>query len=173
MNELPESLPPILNLSGLSWEEVLALLYSVFEKDFKVHRTKHCGKRVMYDSRKLPDGQGKEEGFWHVISTTDKQTKVRLIDYRRAERLPWARPMMEQDNDLQLKVFDYDHGTKDLGIRRYICLEDYSYVIILKQKKKRFFWITAYYIEKQWSRDKIAKRFANRVKMEENKEKTD
>ena len=166
MSDFSEVLPELLDLSGISWEEILERLYAVFHEDFKRHKPTHDGMRVLYDSRILPDGQGKEEGFWHVVSTTDRETKERLIDYRRAERLPWARPMMEQHKFPGFKVFDYDTGRKDQGIRRYLCLDDYSYVLILTRKKRAFFWITAYYIEKQWRRDKIAKRYKNRVKEE-------
>ncbi|PIE32831.1 hypothetical protein CSA56_14130 [candidate division KSB3 bacterium] len=164
MSDFSEVLPDILDLSGISWKEILERLYAVFQEDFKRQHARHDGIQVLYDSRILPDGQGKEEGFWHVISTTDRETKERLIDYRRAERLPWAKSMMEQHNIPQFRVFDYDTGRKDQGIRRYICLADYSYVLILKRKKRRFFWITAYYIEKQWRRDKVAKRYNNRVR---------
>jgi len=98
----PDFLPPILELSG-SWEEILSLLYSVFNRDFKANQTRHQGIPVSYDSRILPEGNGKEEGFWHVVSRLDSATGDRLIDYPRAKRLPWARPLMESPQKPEVK----------------------------------------------------------------------
>ena len=162
MNCLPNFLPPLLGLSGV-WEQALKALYAVFVNDFKANPPRHCGLRINYDTRVLPDGHGKEEGFWHVISKQDYSTTgERLIDFRRAERLPWARPLMESDRRVELKVFDYNHGPRDKGIRRYIWLEGFNYVLILQRKKNRFFWITAYYVSRRGGKD-LAKRYLNRV----------
>lgn len=161
-NVLPDFLPNILNFDGLSWNQVLDLLYDIFTYDFKNNKPVHCGLRVFYDTRILEDGDGKEEGFWHVISRKDRNTGDRLPDYRRAERLPWARPMMENEDCPELKVFDYNHGTKDKGVRRYVWLEDYDYVLILQQKKNKFFWITGYYVTKNGKRD-LSRRYSERI----------
>jgi len=32
----------------------------------------------------------------------------------------------------EIKVFDYDHGQKDIGVRRYIWLAEYDYVLLKK-----------------------------------------
>lgn len=162
MNRIPDFLPAILKLDG-TWEQVLELIYDVFVKDFKERQTKHCGLKVVYDNRILPNGRGKEEGFWHVISKLDYHTKERLIDFRKSERLPWARPMMESEERVELKVFDYDHGPKDKGIRRYIWLEDFDYVLVLQPRRKIYVWITAYYVDYEGRRKKLAKRYVNRV----------
>ena len=42
--------------------------------------------------------------------------------------------MMESKERVELKIFDYDHGPRDKGIRRYIWLEDFDYVLILQRK---------------------------------------
>jgi hypothetical protein len=85
----PDFLPDLLSLGG-TWEEILSRLYSVFSRDFKSGKVIHRGFIVLYDGRILPDGQGKEEGFWHVVSKLDSTSRQREIDYRRAERLPWS-----------------------------------------------------------------------------------
>ena len=157
---LPDFLPPILNLEG-AWDEILEMLYSVFSTDFKQNAAKHCGLNVRYDIRILPDGLGKEEGFWHVISKGP--TTQRLIDFRRGERLPWARPMMESGQRSELRVFDYDHGPRDKGIRRYIWLKDFDYALVLQQKKNTFFWITAFYTSSNGRKD-LKRRYEGRLK---------
>lgn len=162
MNSAPDFLPPILELSG-SWDEILRKLYFVFVRDFKSNQVKHRSLIVLYDQRIPPDGEGKEEGFWHVVSRYDTKLGHRLIDYRRAERLPWARPLMESPERSEIKVFDYVEGPKDKGIRRYIWLDEYDYVLILQRKKKAFYWITAFYVDTRWKREDMKKRFVERV----------
>ena len=162
MSSDPSFLPPILDLAG-TWEDILSVLYEVFENDFKQHQASHSGMRVLYDGRVTADGDGKEEGFWHAISKTDYNTGDRVPEFRRAERLPWARPLMMSSPRVEIKVFDYDHGSKDKGIRRYIWLDNYDYVLVLQEKKKLFFWITAFHISTAQSRTDMGHRHANRV----------
>jgi len=71
--------------------------------------------------------------------------------------------MMESEERVELKIFDYDHGPRDKGIRRYIWLEDLDYVLILQRKGKIYIWITAYYVDYEGTRKKLAKRYVNRV----------
>ncbi|MFH1628272.1 MAG: hypothetical protein ABIE47_06060 [Pseudomonadota bacterium] len=162
MTEMPDFLPPILDLQG-TWGEILERLYAVFCRDFKKGAVHHQGIRIIYDSRVLPDGCNKEEGFWHVVSKEDRSSGERLIDYRRAERLPWAWPTMQSPERSEIKVFDYDHVTKDIGIRRYIWLAEYDYVLILQRKKKVLFWITAYYVDSERRRRDLSRRYEKRL----------
>jgi hypothetical protein len=161
MSKLPNFLPSLLPLNG-NWNRILKTLYRVFERDFKEQTTKHEFIPIDFTRKIMPDGEGKEEGFWHVVSKYDHKRGERLIDYDRAKRLPWARPMMESPARGEIKVFDYDHGPKDKGIRRYIWLEGYDYVLILKKYKNKYFWITAYYVYKNGKRD-LNKRYKNRI----------
>ena len=119
--------------------------------------------RIIYDSRVLPDGHDKEEGFWHVVSRKDRDSGERLPDYRRAERLLWARPTIESPERSEIKVFDYDHGTKDIGVRRYIWLAEYDYVLIFQKKKKTLFWVTAYYVDSERGRKDLSRRYEKRL----------
>jgi hypothetical protein len=165
MNDMPAFLPPKLELSG-SWESMLGLLYSVFEADFKHHQTNHQGLRVFFDRRILPDGHGKEEGFWHVISKQNDTQGERRVDFRRAERLPWGRPLMEADGRPEILVFDYNEGPKDKNIRRYIWLREdghYGYALILQRKKQRYFWVTAFYVQYASKYQDLMKRYQKRV----------
>lgn len=97
-------------------------------------------------------------GGWHVVSRKDRDSRERLPDYRRSERLPWARPTMESTERSEIKTFDYDHGTKDIEVRPYIWLAEYDYVLISQKKKKTLFWITAYYLDSEWGREDLSRR---------------
>jgi len=70
---------------------------------------------------------------------------------------------MESSQRPEIKVFDYVEGQKDKGIRRYIWLEGYDYVLILQRKKKAFYWVTAFYTDIEWKREDMRKRFSNRL----------
>ena len=69
---------------------------------------------------------------------------------------------MESLERSEIKVFDYDHGAKDIGVRHYIWLAEYDYVLILQKKKKALFWITAYYVDSKWGRKDLLRRYEKR-----------
>ena len=95
MNNNLDFLPPKFNTDGVP-EVIINILYELFNNDFITNTTSHCKKYVDFDRRILPDGGGKEEGFWHVISKINRTTGEREPDYRRARRLPWARPWINR-----------------------------------------------------------------------------
>ncbi|MEW6409720.1 MAG: hypothetical protein AB1488_06365 [Nitrospirota bacterium] len=161
MSDVPSFLPPMLNLDG-NWDTVLSRLYAVFIRDFKESQTYHRGIKVIYDGTVKADGLGKEEGFWHVVSQFDNNTGERIIDYPRAKRLPWAKPLMESSERAEIKVWQYREGTADKGLRTYIWLEGYNYAIILQRKKNVFYWVTAFYVE-LWKQRDLRRKYENRI----------
>jgi hypothetical protein len=54
---------------------------------------------------------------------------------------------MESPPRLEILVFDYFEGPKNKGIRRYIWLERFNYVLILQKRKIAFYLIAAFYVE--------------------------
>jgi hypothetical protein len=58
-------LPPKLVLDG-TYERLIELLYSVFERDFIIYRTIFSGLPVAVDNREIDPNM--EEGFWHVVT---------------------------------------------------------------------------------------------------------
>lgn len=161
MSNTPSFMPPMLNLDG-DWDTTLSRLYSVFVRDFKESQTYHHGIKVIYNGTIKADGLGKEEGFWHVVSKLDNNTGERLIDYPRAKRLPWAKPLMESPERPEIKVWQYREGTADRGMRTYIWLEDYNYALILQRKKNVFYWVTAFYVE-SWKQKDLRRKYESRV----------
>jgi len=146
MGELPAWLPAQLNLDG-TWQSILERLYKIFCDDFRYHQTKHRDLPVFYDNRIIPDGQNKEEGFWHLTERKDRESGIRTYDPERSRRLPWARPIIESEARPEILVFDYDPQVKNKRIRRFIWLKDYDYLVILKKTKKDYILLTAYYID--------------------------
>lgn len=160
MSDAPLFLPSMLNLDG-SWNTILFRLYRIFSQDFKASQTYHRSVKVIYNGTIKDDGLGKEEGFWHVVSRFERNTGERLIDYPRAKRLPWAKPLMESPERLEIKVWQYREGTSDMGVRTYIWLEDYNYALILQRKKKVYYWVTAFYVE-HWKKEDLRRRYEKR-----------
>ncbi|MDO8804384.1 MAG: hypothetical protein Q7R35_08130 [Elusimicrobiota bacterium] len=154
---LPTFLPPILALNG-AWDEILTRLYDVFEKDFKKSQVYHQGIKVIFNNVIKPDGQGKEEGFWHVVTKEDKKTGDRLIDFDRARRLPWAEPMLRNYPVPEIKVWQYQEGPADKGMRTYVWLENFDYALILQRRKHVFLWITAFYVQ-PWKKVDLQRRY--------------
>jgi len=161
MSDTPAFLPPLLYLDG-EWDEILSRLYGIFERDFKKSQTYHRGIKVIYNGTIKADGMGKEEGFWHVVSRLDNNTGDRLIDYPRAKRLPWAKPLMESAERPEIRIWQYREGTADMGVRTYIWLEDYNYALILQRKRNVFYWVTAFYVEPKKKND-LRRRYEKRL----------
>lgn len=161
MSDTPSFLPQMLDLDG-DWDTILTRLYSVFEKDFKKSQTYHRGIKVIYNATVEAGGLGKEEGFWHVVSRFDDNTNERLFDYPRAKRLPWAKPLMESPERPEIKVWQYQEGTADKGLRTYIWLEEYHYALILHRKKNVFYWATAFYVE-SWKKNDLKRKYESKL----------
>ena len=157
----PAFLPPILCVDG-DRNKIISMLYDIFKKDFKDADVYHKNIKVVYNNKIKSDGEGKEEGFWHVITKDDNRMGGRLIDNRRAERLHWAKPLMEAEEDTEIKIWEYIEGTKDKGKRTYIWLENYNYIVILENKKNSYYWITAFYVV-EWKRSELCKKYEKRL----------
>jgi len=161
MSDTPPFLPAMLDLDG-DWDTILARLYSVFVKDFKGLQTYHRGLKVKYNETIRADGLGKEEGFWHAVTRLCQDTGERLIDYPRAKRLPWAKPLMESPERPEIKVWQYREGTADRGLRTYIWLENYNYALVLHKKKYVLYWVSAFYVE-SWKQKDLKRKYEKRL----------
>jgi hypothetical protein len=159
----PLWLPNILSLDGV-WEKTLARLYIIFQQDFIQTQCYFEHRLVRWDERKL-DGRY-EEGFWHVISTKDYETGERIPDYERAKRLPWCAPTIVNSNDGEVKYWDYLESNG--GIRTYLWLEQWDYVVILEKRIQRVgeivFLITAYYVRGKRTREQLKQKYEQRIR---------
>ncbi len=161
--EKPSWLPEIVSVDG-EWEKVLAALYAIFDRDFKQMNRSFQDRPVWWDRRVLP-GDQYEEGFWHLISKQDQDTNDRLLDPRRAERLPWCGPTISNAHDSEVEVWDYREASGRL--RTYVWLQHRDYVVILEKRQQRIgkvaFLITAFYVEGDSKRRDLRKKYEKRV----------
>ncbi len=117
---------------------------------------------VWYERRIIP-GEQYEEAFWHLITKKNHYDDDRLFDSKRAERLPWCKPVLENSNDDSVLFWlQYDRKKPVF----YVWLENYDYVIILAKRitkgKEVLFLKTAYYVGSS-TRRKLKRRYDNRV----------
>lgn len=154
---LPLFLPPMVTVDE-DWERTLEALYSVFANDFIASRPSFSHMRVLHDGR--VGDRGLPNGFWHLITKSDGSE--RLVDFRRAERLPWARPVIENSGEPVIRTWDYLEGNR--AIRTYIWLEQYDYLVILQKKGSVAFLVTAYYIEGNSTRRRLRSKYEQRLR---------
>jgi len=160
---LPAWLPPVHSCDG-SWPEVVAALYSIFDRDFRSGRPRVRGAPIWWN-RTVKGGDQFEEGFWHLISRTDPKTGERLPEFRRAERLPWCRPVIDHEHEPEILVWDYVEGNG--RTRTYVWLSDHDYVTIMErrpaQRRDVMFLVTAYYVDGKGRRRQLQSKYEARV----------
>lgn len=157
----PEWLPELVSVNGEP-STVFARLYEIFHADFHQVERRFLTFPVRWDRRVLEPPY--EEGFWHLITRKDFSTGVRLVDFRRAERLPWCGPAISNCSDACVKVWDYEEG--DRRIRTYVWLEHYDYVVILEKRVVRnggvAHLVTAFHIDGRQKRADLERKFQKR-----------
>jgi hypothetical protein len=136
-------LPEKLDLNG-AFEEIVSLLYSVFERDVKQHKIFYQSLPVVFDDRKIDSEY--EEGFWHII--TRGKSDERLLDFKRAKRIVWLRPLIHNSEHPELlKWLESDLDKKGQLVRKTcIWYKEGGYLIILKEIPRRYFLTTAFYV---------------------------
>jgi len=149
----PSWLPDILRYSDFDgdWERFLDAVYQIFVRDFKQSRPSYGGRSVTYDSRME---QGKEAAFWHITSSIDPNTQDRVPDFRRCERIPWPKPMIEHPNDDALAVWK---NKRKRDTRVLLWLEKLDYLVVLKESSRTVVIVTAYYTDRKHTRTKLRK----------------
>ena len=163
MSEIPSWLPEVIAFTG-DWDGWIAALYGVFSHDFKEHPTYFHAKKVIFD-RKTPPGDVYEEGFWHLVTRTDKRTGQRLPEFPRGEKLPWCSPTIQNCGDSSVRVWDYED--RQDRIRTYVWLETHDYVVVLEKKTRKLphvmFLVTAFNLDGESRRRAMKKKYDKRI----------
>lgn len=155
----PDWLPPLIPMSP--WNDtVLELLYAIFCQEFLQNPPQYEGRRVWF----FPERErGKELIFWHLTEREDPpRSGNRLPDFRRCERLRWARALFDHTEDSGVLAWDFEEGDGD--VRTYLWLEPCDYVVVMKRYpdgQRRL--ITAYWIDYESKRRTLRRKHANRL----------
>lgn len=160
MSEGDSWLPELIRLQdhGNSWESYVEELYRYFRRDFVASHPVFEGKRLGLKARPLY--QDKEATFWHFITEGEIEHE-RLPDLRRCERIRWPRPLIEACGTPRVKSWKNKRGTET---RTVIALNDFSYVVVLAERRNYVLPWTAYCVERTHRREKLRKEYEHHVK---------
>jgi hypothetical protein len=157
----PSWLPDLLDLAG-EWTAIRDSLYEIFRSEIVCGGLSLDGKRVWHDRRVL-DG-GLEEAFWHLTTRDDAGAGERLHDPRRSERLHWVSEIIRHASDPAVSRWTSSERGRS---RTYLWLEEFDFLVVLEERRLAgrrsdsvFFLITAYYVDGDSSRRRLAKRRA-------------
>lgn len=129
-------------------------LFKIFKWDFIDNVTYFMAYPVIIPRPR--EGDIYPEIFWHIISRQEqkgsKSNNTRGIDYERAKRLCWIKPIIQNFRDEEItcwktKEFDKKAG-KELD-RYYLWYKNGKFLVILKcveTKTKKFFIATSFYV---------------------------
>ena len=153
-------LPPLVLLQDFEgdWSRYLQVLYEFFRQDFILSSPLYDGRRV--GLKRHPVIDGKEATFWHVISE-GKVEADRLPDMRRCERIRWPRPIIEAVLYGRVRYWKNRRGHES---RVVIAVEDFSYIVVLAERKAYVVLWTAYCVEREHSRQKMRKEYEEATK---------
>lgn len=120
-------------------------LFEIFTRDFIESTPIFRGSRVFHDSN---DDGGKPHAFVHITTEESKKTGDRELCLRRCERIAWIRPIIENADDAAVLVWSKEQQTsKGWKTRTYLFLEQEDFLVILEEKTKGHFMITAIYVD--------------------------
>lgn len=129
-------------------------LFKIFKKDFIDNKTYFMAYPVIVAPPR--NGETYPEVFWHIISQQtqkgSKSNNTRLIDYKRAKRLCWIKPIIQQYKDEQLTSWrskEFDKNTGKEIYKYYFWYKEGKFMVILnciETKTKKFFIATSFYV---------------------------
>mgnify|MGYP006908064767 CR=1 FL=1 len=151
LNWLPSLL--LMEDYGGNWERYFAAVYAVFAADFVDSKPMFQGRRL--GLKRHPEYDGKSATFWHMISTGTDEAE-RIPDIRRCERMRWPKPIIENDQSPDLKVWTEKRGSNN---RVHLWCEAESYLVVLDDRIDYVLPWTAYFVEQQHERNKLNKRW--------------
>ena len=130
----PDWLPPELQLNGMSLQDDLEELFSVYKRDFIDTSPPIVEGMKVYSNDYIDRGWNDPRfthGFTHIITRGEG---YRLIDYARARKLPWIRAVIDNHKMPEVSVFWVAHHVD--GMRLILWLEDFDFVVILSRKRR-------------------------------------
>lgn len=145
--ELPDWVPELIAFDG-DWSLYVDTIYAAFRRSLLGQSVYFCGRRVSV--RVEPREGGREAGFWHAISAGEDEGE-RVPDLRRCERIEWVRALIEADSTL-VREWQTVRGADRRIVR---ALPDFSYVVVLADRKNYVLFITAYCVEREHRRRKL------------------
>jgi hypothetical protein len=154
MSGTPDWLPPLVLFNDYGgWDAYLAAIYGWFKRDFVDSKPAFLGRRL--GLKRHPLTNGKEATFWHMISEGQEEEN-RIPDFRRCERIRWPKPVIEHENDPNVK---YWVSVKRKEDRIHIWLEEEDYVVVLADRRGFLLPWTAFLVTRKHTKQKLRKEY--------------
>lgn len=175
---VPTWLPVTIQFQG-DWNSFVRVLYVVFEADFKTGNSRFRSRPLWHNNWVAKDCPYQyEEGFWHLVTRdqwvynrqTRRKEKERLPELDRAARLPWAKPITQNEDSQELVAWEFEEETPRHGkvVRIYLWLKEMDYVVILERQSKRlgevYMLVTSFLVDCDAKRKDLESRYARRLK---------
>lgn len=130
-------LPPLLQLGEFAnFDAFIDAAYDCFRADFVESKPTLLGKVVLHAGPRKPGDR--EDGFYHITSSTGPWG--RKEDVPRCERIRYPRALIEAVPSPRVHAWR-DPYRKN---RLHITLPDFSYLVVLEEKRASWMLITAY-----------------------------
>ena len=110
--------------------------------------------------KRHPEFLGKNATFWHMTSEGEDEVG-RTPDFRRCERIAWARYFIENAHLDCFKVWENDRG----GDRRILIYhETESFLVVLARRSDYYMLVTSYLVEYENRKRKLLAEYAEYLK---------
>jgi hypothetical protein len=151
MDWLPELIP--LSDYGGDFHRYVEAVYRIFRRDFIVSQPVF-GRRKCYCDARI-DSDGKEVGFWHVVSEGSVESE-RIPALRRCERIAWPRAIIEAADGPLVNVWESERRRPGKGrqLRLSLAPSDFSYLVVIRPTSNAYLLVTAFYLEFEHQREK-------------------
>jgi hypothetical protein len=130
-------------------EACYAFFRTDFVEDSPQFRTARMGLK------RLPIREGKEATFYHMTTTGNDEAN-RALDVDRSERIRWARPIIENETDTDLRVWT-ERVRGENRIHLWHHAEDY--VVVISERHGYFVPWTAFFVNYANYRIKLERRW--------------
>lgn len=156
---MPDWLPSLLSLNGVSLQADYDELFAVYKRDFIDSSCVVVEGDAVFCNTVTDKSFGNgvyTHGFTHLIT---KGKKDRFIDYNRARKLPWVRAVLENYQEPEVTAFYVDAPSGEQIL--YLWLADFDFVVILKrfvskkEKSASKMIVTAYHLEPYGKKDML------------------
>jgi hypothetical protein len=124
----------------------LSAIFTAFRRDFIEHDLFIDGlkvKVVLKDAR-VEGFEAYPETFVHLI-TRKSSSGNRVFDPRRANKIHWIRPILENKDADDVKYFEYTEG--DGSIRDYYWFEEGQFIVIMKKISPNYMIVTSFNVD--------------------------
>lgn len=131
----------------------VAACYAFFRADFVDDAPQFRATRM--GLKRLPIRDGKEATFHHMTTTGNGEAN-RTLDVDRSERIRWARPIIENETDTDLRVWT-ERVRGDNRIHLWHHTDDY--VVVISERNGYFVPWTAFCVNYANYRNKLERRW--------------